>query len=100
MAQQTARPRTYSGAVELFTDGEFVASMTATLWKKTGARTDWGGTLTPEGAPIVAIDPGDYTLRLPDGSEGRLIIARATVKAARGEISQVFEVQGNSEPPF
>lgn len=101
MAQQAAKTgETYSGPVELWADGEFVAPMSADLSTKAGPRTDWGGTLTPTESPIVAVDPGSYTVRLPDGREGELIVTRATIKTSRGAISQIFEVLGNSEPPF
>jgi hypothetical protein len=74
--------------------------MLAELWKDEGPPTDWGGTLRPADDSFVPIDPGEYVIRLADGSEGRLIVERTTMSASDGAIRQELRVLGEGEPPF
>jgi hypothetical protein len=74
--------------------------MIAELWKDEGPPSDWGGKLRPAGHGFVPIDPGEYMIRLDDGTEARLIVVRSTMSASDGAINQELQILGNGAPPF
>ncbi len=103
MAKRTLKAADrYFGEAELVTGSGESSRGVVDLQKGGNARgvPPWDGTMRPRGAEILPLDPGQYTLRLPDGSEAPVLIRRATLRSGPQGVSQEFELVGAGPAPF
>jgi hypothetical protein len=82
--------------------GAVVARVGGSAWTKTspGGVQGWGGDLYPLGDDLLTIDAGAYTLRLPDGSEGEILISNLRISSSVGRGARSSATfRGNGAPP-
>ena len=93
----------YSGGADLLPDGGGDSiPILAKLWQRQlNGRTSWGGSIGSPTHDMLILNGGSFTIRLPDGNEGALLIQNIRLHSQRGQgTRQSIEVLGSGDAPF
>lgn len=92
----------YSGEAELIPESGDAIPIRATLRQgQTGRLKSWDGRIASADGRLLHIDPGQYTIRMPDGQEGTLLVRSVSFTSRLGVGTiQSIDVSGSGPAPF
>lgn len=91
----------YSGAAELIPESGDAIPIRATLRQvQSGRLESWSGRIASADGALLHINPGTYTIRMPDGQEGTLLVNPKLNWRAGTGTTQSIDVLGSGAAPF
>lgn len=68
--------------------------------KQRGGLRSWDGSISSRSGGPLFLEPGQFTLRLPDGREGIAMVNRVALNVGSGGISETISFQGSGPSPL
>ena len=91
----------YDGPAQLIPvdDGERInVVVNFSVRQRRAGLSEWSGTLSSRTGEPLFLEPGEFTLRLPDGKEGRALVHRVLLMGGTCGIRESISFVGSDSP--
>lgn len=101
--RRTNNANRYSGPALLIPEegtGPIPVLVEFSVKQRAGGLRSWDGSISSRSGGPLFLEPGQFTLRLPDGREGIAMVNRVALNVGSGGISETISFKGSGPSPL